>query len=258
MGSGNIKKFEVKLGKTGIIIVLGGMAVLLCLSFILGVGVGKNIDTYPEKIASTPQQILAMFWRSAKVASAQKAMTVKETSPDKSSMDLTFHNTLTGQKTLPIQQLPSQEKRLADAAAAERKVKSQTPAALLPDGEANSPNEAVQEKKITTGEKLLRENKSKNKEEPASVNAAKALFFVQVASLKDKTKANQIHKTVATLGYPSKVLKMDLKEKGIWYRVIATGFDTKMQAQAAVDRISKKIKVKCVIRSVGSVQNKNQ
>ena len=39
MGSGNIKKFELKLGRTGLIIVVAGMTVLLCLSFILGVGV---------------------------------------------------------------------------------------------------------------------------------------------------------------------------------------------------------------------------
>jgi len=72
MGPGNIKKFELKLGKTSLFIVVGGMTVLLCLSFVLGVEVGKNIDTYPEKISSMPQQVLALFWRPAKVASGQK------------------------------------------------------------------------------------------------------------------------------------------------------------------------------------------
>jgi len=38
MATGNIKNFELKIGKTGVIIVVAGMAVLLCAAFLFGVG----------------------------------------------------------------------------------------------------------------------------------------------------------------------------------------------------------------------------
>jgi cell division protein FtsN len=256
MGPGNIKKIEVKLGKTGLIIVIGGMAVLFCLSFILGVGVGKNIDTYPEKISSMPQQILALFWRPAKVSSVQKITESKETQPDKSNMDLTFHNALTSPKTPSMQPMPPAGKQ---AIVPDQKAKPQAqPDALPPKVEAALPKEEASAQKVLADDKLPVEKKSKNKEVPTVDPPAKALFFIQVASLKDKAKASQIHKTVAALGYPSKVLKMDIQEKGIWYRVLATGFETKAQAQIAADRISKKVKVKCVIRTVGSNADKKE
>ncbi len=252
MGPGNIKKFELKLGKTGLFIVVGGMTALLCLSFVLGVGVGKNIDTYPEKISSMPQQVLALFWRPAKVASVQKVTESKDAQADKTSMDLTFHNDLTSSKRPSMQPMPVEEKK--------PEVTDQK--ALPPPSPAHkktvSSDEDIIGQKIIAKEKSLEESKSKNREVSTVAPPARALFFIQVASLKEKAKASQIHKTVAALGYPSKVLKMDIPEKGTWYRVLATGFETKAQAQTAADRISKKVNVKCIIRTVGSHAEKKE
>ena len=47
----NTHRFEFKLGRIGLILFLLGMAGLLFGVFLLGVTLGKNIDTYPEKIA---------------------------------------------------------------------------------------------------------------------------------------------------------------------------------------------------------------
>lgn len=76
--------------------------------------------------------------------------------------------------------------------------------------------------------------------------------------MKDRDKANQIAKTVASMGYPAKVSRADLKEKGVFYRVITTGFHTKEQAQAAADKISKKVNTKCIVLPVGKDMDKNQ
>jgi len=261
MGSGNIKKFEVKLGRTGLIIVIGGMTVLLCLSFVLGVGVGKNIDTYPHKISSVPQQVLALFWRPAKVAVQQKITEGTEAQPDKSKMDLTFHDALTGQVTMPIQQLPVAAKKQDNTAVTEQKVEKQklpAPAPLPPEKEAVTLKKEASEQKVTVKEKSPAEKKSKVKEVSTSGHPAASLFLVHVASLKDKAKATQIHKTVATLGYPSKNVKVDIKGKGTWYRIIVPGFETKAQAQIAADRISKKVKTNCIIRPAEAHAGKNQ
>lgn len=261
MGSSNIKKFEVTLGRTGLIIVIGGMTVLLCLSFILGVGVGKNIDAYPHKISSVPQQVLALFWRPAKVAVQQKITEGTEVQPDKSKMDLTFHDALTGQVTMPIQQLPAAAKKQDNAMVTEQKVEPQklpAPAPLPLKEKAVTTKKEASEQKVTVKEKSPDEKKSKIKEVSAPGHPAVSLFLVHVASLKDKAKATQIHKSVATLGYPSKNVKVDIKGKGTWYRIIVTGFETKAQAQAAADRISKKVKTNCIIRPADAYAGKNQ
>jgi len=258
MGSGNIKKFELKLGRTGLIILITGMTVLLCLSFILGVGVGKNIDTYPEKISSLPQSVLALFWRPAKIASQQGIMDSKENPPNKGNMDLAFHNALTNQKTPSIQKLPAVEKKPNDNVTTDQKVAPHIKSAVLPPQEEMvSSKGEPDEKKILDSERSPAEIKSRTKEVLTPVSPAGSLFIIHVASLKDKAKASQINGTVTTLGYSSKIVKVDIKGKGIWYRVIATGFKTKAQALSAVEKISKKVKTNCIIRSADMDVEKN-
>ena len=104
-------------------------------------------------------------------------------------------------------------------------------------------NEAAGQKKAV-GEKTAADSKSKGRE----TDSASGSYQVYVASLKDKAKADQIHRIVSRAGYASKVVKVDLKEKGLWYRVIATGFDSKARAEAAADKLSKKARTKCVVR----------
>ncbi|MEN6291958.1 MAG: hypothetical protein ABFD07_08095, partial [Methanobacterium sp.] len=99
MASGNTKNFELKLGRTGLTIVIVGITALLCGIFLFGVSVGKNIDTYPENIASVPQKLLALVWRPAKIKIAQKVeenKVVQNQTKAQEEPDLTFFNTLTG------------------------------------------------------------------------------------------------------------------------------------------------------------------
>ena len=249
MGSGNIKKFELKLGRTGLIIVICGMSILLCLSFILGVGVGKNMDTYPEKISSVPQQVLAFFWRPARIESSQKNIENRQTQSEKGNMNLAFHNALTGDKVLSIQQAPGLEKRPDDGIVENQKAKPE-----MPSTDTSERKDAVPSKKEAAGQLAADQEKSrpetnfKIKETQDPVNETGLSFVIHVASLKDKTKANQIQKTVVALGYMAKVTKADIKGKGTWYRVIATGFKSKALAQTAADKISKKVKTNCIIR----------
>ncbi len=268
MGSDNIKKFELKLGGTGLLIVIAGMAALLCSAFILGVGFGRNIDTYPEKISSMPQRILAMFWRPAKVDSQQKIAESIEAAPEKGSMDLAFHNALIDQKTPSMQQAPAVTKKTEnEAIVVDQSAGSQARTA----SEVEPVKEAVSEPKPVISEKPAHEKKSEAKETPPSSKEVKEVketpaasskgassILIHVVSMKDRDKANQIAKTVASMGYPAKVSRADLKEKGVFYRVITTGFKTNEQARAAADRISKKVSTKCIILPAGKDMDKNQ
>ena len=242
MSSGNVKKFELKLERTGVIIVVVGMTILLCLSFILGVGVGKNMDAYPEKISSFPQRVLALFWRPAKIIAQPEPVESKETKqkPEEGNMDLAFHKALTSQKLPSMQPAPAVE------------TIPEMPPVAEPIKEEKIPQkEEMLEPKVQVSEKTSSEKKSKIKEVPAPAPPASSSFLIHVTSLKDKAKASQINKTIVELGYSSKVVKVDLKKKGIWYRVIVTGFETKAKAQAAAGRITKKVKTNCVVWPAG-------
>jgi len=259
MSSGNIKRFELKLGRTGIIVTIAGMAFLLCGSFILGVTVGKNIDTYPEKISSTPQRILSFFWRPAKAANQQNSAESGDGAAGKGNMDLAFHNTLTSSKTLPIQTPPGAEKVQEKEVAVNQNVPATVvPEPKAPKEEIAAKQEAGTSKKDVIEEKIIADSRLEKKEESASSASSGASYFIHVASLKEKGKADQINKVVADLGYKSKVIKTDIKGKGIWYRIIATGFETKAQAKVAVDKISKKVKTTCIIRQAGTDGDKTR
>lgn len=251
MGSGNIKKFELKLGRTGIIIIVAGMTALLCASFVLGVAVGKNIDTYPAKIYSLPQQVLAFFWRPAKVAVSQNQ--ISEATSDKGNMDLTFHNDLTQSKTPSIQPPPVVEKKPEPAVITDHKAETPVPV-NAPGEEGGSKKEAAPVRSKVAVEKNIPASKSHNQ---GSSVASGDSFIIHVASLKEKKKAEQINNLVVALGYKSKVVKLDIKGKGIWYRVLVPGFETKAQAKAAVDIISRKVKTNCVIRPASADADTN-
>ncbi len=91
--------FELRLSKLGLTLFTLGVSCLLLIAFVLGVMVGKNIETYParitgaipglirEKIAQTPLD--------PGVAAAPGD--IRETR--KEDMKLTFYDTLTGKKT---------------------------------------------------------------------------------------------------------------------------------------------------------------
>lgn len=245
MGSGNIRKLEIKLGRTGLMVLVIGMVVLLCLSFLFGVGVGKNIDTYPEMISSLPQRFLALFWRPAKIAESLNAGQKTTAQTQQGNVDLAFHQALTSSKTVPIQPRPDAEKAMEVEAFADNEAALPAPtSSLLPKGKGALGRPEAAGLKTAVSEKTATEPKSKDKE----ADSAPGSYQVYVASLKDREKADQIHKIVARAGYASKIVKVDLEKKGTWYRVIATGFDSKAKAQAAADKLSKRARTNCVVR----------
>jgi len=241
MTSGNIKNFELKVGKAGLIILVAGMAALLCTAFLFGIEVGKNIDVYPEKIAAFPQKVLSLVWRPAKIKVAQNQ------SSNQGNIDLTFYNTLTSKKGV-LQDQPVPEKQSA--------------AVLPPTKEEETQNgdfnlETRKQSYEPTIEKIIEKNESRGKEIASSVSSRKQKFTIQAASLKDKIEANKINKKLTSLGFTSKVIKVDVKGKGIFFRVVVPCFEDKVQAQEAAQKISQKTGLNCIIKSVDNEEKKN-
>jgi len=66
-------------------------------------------------------------------------------------------------------------------------------------------------------------------------------YIVQVASYKDKKKADQVAGKLKSLGYATRVVQMDLPGKGRWYRLTIGGLPSHDKAKEAVANVEKKI-----------------
>lgn len=238
MGSGNVKKFEVKLAKTGIIILVAGMTVLVCLSFILGISVGKDMDAFPGKIASFPRRIAESVWRPAKVPARHTAESPQD-KPEKVTIDLSFHKDLTSEKLPSMQPAPPVQTRPAP------EPKPQSP----PQSEDSIIEDILKKQEPLSEEAFSVEKPSPEKEAKAAqaVRPAEPGYIVHVTSLKDRRKAALTNETIASMGYASKVAKVELKGKGTWYRVIVTGFESRAKAQMAAEKIGKKVNATCAV-----------
>jgi len=248
MDTGNIKNFELKIGKTGLVIIVAGMSAFLCAAFLFGVDVGKNIDTYPDKIAALPQRALALVWRPARIGIAQNAPDNKNgqhQSQAGENIDLTFYDELTSKKgianldSIPEKQPPDmQTKNEEEAAKGNFSIEAQKP-----PQPANDKNKAIQEHKV--------------KEAAADVASGKNQFIVQAASLKEKKKADQVSKKISSLGFKTQIIKTEIKGKGTMFRVTALGFENKVQAKEAAQKISSKTKTNCIVKSIDNAAKDN-
>ncbi|MFO7570102.1 MAG: SPOR domain-containing protein [Smithellaceae bacterium] len=249
MAPGNTKKFELKLGRAGLVLTIAGMAVLLCVFFIIGVHVGKDIETQPEKISSMPKRLLSLFWKPAGVSRIPAAEDRGATGANE-ALDLAQYNdAVTDGKSATPDAMPAAVKKpeegflpdvpeatsaLPPVAAKQAVVEPQANKANLP---AQKPPEQAVAKKPA-------------KETVPKQGVSGPVFIVHVASFKDKNRAFQVHKTVAGMGYASRVIQADIRGKGTWYRIVVSGFETQAKAQVAADKISKKVNTKCIIRRV--------
>jgi len=257
MASDNVKNFELKLGKTGVVIVIVGVTALLCCTFLFGIAVGKNIDSYPEKIASLPQRLLALVWRPAKMKVAQSTSVNKagQNQPPKAEdVDLTFYNTLTSKKGVAKEQPIPDKKHVMEAPAAPPLLpQSRNETGLAPAG----PNPEVKNKQAppgpvgTSGDEI----EAKIKEAETAVVAGTKKYSIQVASLKDKTKADTMGKKLSSLGYTPRIVENNIPGKGKWFRVVIDGFAGKIQAQAAAEKISGKTGASCIVRRIDTASN---
>jgi cell division septation protein DedD len=248
MATGNIKNFELKIGKTGLVIIVAGMTAFLCAAFLFGVDVGKNIDTYPDKISALPQRALALVWRPARIGVAQNVPDNKSgqhPSSAEKNIDLTFYDALTSKKgianadSVPEKQTPDlQTKNEEEAAKGNFNIEAQKPSQT-----ANDKSKATQEPKV--------------KEAAADTAAGKNQFIVQAASLKEKKKANQVSKKISALGFKSEIIKTEIKGKGIMFRVTAVGFENKVKAQEAAQKISSKTGTNCIVKSIDNAAKDN-
>jgi cell division protein FtsN len=93
----------------------------------------------------------------------------------------------------------------------------------------------------------------KDKKEPSpkaaeKTPAAKGKFILQVVSMQDRSKAEEMRGTLIQMGYDPVVDVAEIPNKGKWYRVKLRGFETREDARRVAQEIERKLKgVQCLV-----------
>ncbi len=226
MKAKNVRSFELTLGKRALIFFILGISCLLFVAFLLGVKVGKIMDAYPEKVAGgVPGVVMEYFgWtqKRAETGVAAGEAPKEQASEGESKAEFTFFDTL--------------GKKGKDAKITEQGTFVNSPAAV---GDKPSRQENTVSARQTPAKPT----------EKQSAPTVKGKYQVQVVSLKEKEKAEQLCKKLNRLGYSPRITTAELQNRGKWFRVVLDGFDNQEQAQKATNDVSKKISgVNCVIK----------
>jgi cell division protein FtsN len=235
MFSGENKSFNLKIGKLGLACFILGFAGLVFAAFHIGVTVGKDIDTYPEKamegLPGFVKKSVAIPSSVPVAANNNAVSNIKkeeippensedpasaETPKDKGETDLTFYDTLGGKKTQRNDLVSNHRMEKVEPA------------------QDNSAKEKLKE----VPEKTKKVEKEKLK---------KGNFFIQVISLKDKTKAEEIRKRLQKLGYRSDLDLRKAKDGSNLYRVKLVGFEKREDAAKMASAVEKKTQLKCLV-----------
>jgi len=199
------RDFEFKLGKLGVVLFTLGISCLLLVSFIFGVMVGLNIESAPEDIAKSISRLIKQ-----KIARAPEGEVQKQEEGQ-------------GEDAKKAPKGEKDEFKLSYFDTLTRKSDAVKPSVELKD---------TREPALKAAEKASAEKAS----------AAKGKFILQVASLQDRTKAEELRGTLIQMGYDPFVDVAEIPKKGKWYRVKLKGFETREDARRVGAEIEKKVK----------------
>jgi len=211
-----MKEFEFRLGKLGLVLFVIGISFLLFLTFVTGVMVGVNMEGNPDQISQGIPGILKQ-----KVGRSQPGETGEAEKGEE------------GKK----------------GGAADKGDFKLTFFDTLSKGKGAGSAEPTQPK--AKKEESKREEKAPDTARPALASVGK--YVIQVASLQDKKKAEDLRERLSSMGYAPYIDSAELSDRGRWYRVKLKGFETKDQAQKVVDGLQAKVKgLQCLILPAGS------
>ncbi|MDO8723160.1 MAG: SPOR domain-containing protein [Syntrophales bacterium] len=250
MTSRNLKNFEFRLGRQGIILFAVGMSLLLFFVFIIGVMVGLHIDAYPEKIAGLPEIIRKRLYNPA----------VNTEGINPGGEKTKIHLPGDGGNVVPLpDSLPLEEE---EPTALPRLEEKKSSPAASPSGNMNDKKKSVdvggdREARPAATQPVVKEQESKL---PPSDVAGKddaqppkfgGEYLVQAGSFKNINKAEKLSNKIIALGYKPRVVTTEVAGKGKWSRVVIEGFETKEEAKKAAGVLSEKIKgVNCIVRPI--------
>ena len=257
MTSKNLKNFEFRLGRQGIILFVVGISLFLFFVFIIGVMVGMHIDAYPEKIArvmphlihkqierflakteKAPPEVEDVGSRPQREESHPPVAVIESFSPKAEEAKNTAG--MEEKKAPLVSSQPSGS--TVDAATG-----NNSSLAITGGGSAKPPPAAASEEEKEN--RLLSHDLTGTSGKRKTTAGGK--YMLRVVSFKSRKKAERFSEKLTSLGYNPYVAMVELPKKGEWFRVVIDGFETKGEAKKAAGVLSEKIKgVNCVISPI--------
>jgi len=270
MAAKNAHRFEFRMGRLGLVLFVLGMSALLFSVFLFGIDVGKNIDTYPDRIAGyIPDRIrnrAGWTMGASKTVAGRQEEKKPETAGADKDMDLTFYNTLAkkqGDAGGLIVESPGEKKIDAGTTVEKTPPVPKPKARTEPTEQASAvtPQKSAAAPQAPVPAKPQKAAPATPVPAPAAVQKketapAREKFLIQLVSYQQKSKADELAGRLKSMGYAPRIEVTNLPDKGKWFRVIMNGFQSREDAQKAADRVSKNVKgLSCVIRSSESSGN---
>jgi cell division septation protein DedD len=212
-----MKEFEFRLGKLGLVLFVIGISFLLFLSFVTGVMVGVNMEGNPDQVSQGIPGILKQKVGKVTPGAAGEA------------------ENGTGEEG----------KKAGTADKGEFKL---TFFDTLSKGKGSGQADAPQQ----TAKKQGSRQEDVTSDAARTSTATVGKYVIQVASLQDRKKAENLRSRLSSIGYEPYIDSAELSDRGRWYRVKLKGFETKEQAQKVVDGLQAKVKgLQCLILPAG-------
>jgi len=209
-------RFPLELTRRETLLWLGVASFAMLWMFTLGVIVGRGHSPVRFDIEDIKSELHALKEQALQKEAADCASDGKIT-PDKMSFD--FYEALTDKKE--VARLKSAQKALEE------------PTESTPGPEAPTKAEARPQAKTS--------EKKEPEQQPSPSAAIKATaptpFAVQVASLKDSTKAKDLVSTLNRKGYTAYSVRVRIPEKGTYYRVRVGHFKNRHEARQILAKL---------------------
>jgi cell division septation protein DedD len=271
----NRRTLELKIGKLGFVLLVGGMSTLLFGMFLFGVFVGEHLDAWPERYSGGLVDLvrdrlsgLALQDQWQKTERSDETAAKSSGADGDDAFDLTFYSVLgdvgkagvggaegaTGKTSRNRDEvsaavgsgLPAAGVVAASAAAgvAVSGVSHAGQPPSIPD--AAKPGSSAQHNPADV--------RVSGAQAPPILSATdktlkKPVYQVQAGAYADVKQAEKMVAKLKKIGFAATVVPRDIPNKGRWFRVVVGGFEDRKKAELAVSRIAEKMKgVKCIIR----------
>lgn len=221
MASDNARHFELRLRKLGLFLLICSMACLLFVAFLFGVVVGNDLDTYPEKI-SRQMPIKFLEWTGVlAVAKAPPPVVVIRSTKAVAKEEKVVPQSIVPDVPPPSSPLTEADVDKGESRSLKQEKIKESPTALLPDKRklVESPLITPKDKKPVAGK-----------------------YVVHVTSCKSRKIAEDVVKKIGKIGFKTKIVTAELKDKGTWYRVLLSDLNSEDKANEAAEKIDRILK----------------
>ncbi len=216
-------KIEVSLEARQVFFLFFGGAVVVCLVFVLGVMVGKRLESRERvaRKAATSAQVDPL--------AALDELGADEQGEDKPD-DLAFATALVKPAKAPA----------GEAAAPSAAPAPAPPAAAKKEAPAEKPAEKPADKAEKPAEKADKDRPADKDSKKDGQSSKKSKFALQISSFQERAEADALLARLSAAGYKPYIVTSNVPDKGIFFRVRIGEFGSKSDAQDAKSEFEKK------------------